>query len=93
MAAKVDAARSIVREFFYGIMCLYHSDSPSRSCSGNSSDAIYIGYYESWSKAKECDVVLPENINVKPWTVSLVPIILWPHAHHLAAFVLFLCSY
>ncbi|KAK9559948.1 hypothetical protein V6Z77_005582 [Aspergillus fumigatus] len=32
------------------------------------SSAVYIGYYEGWNPERPCDVVLPENINVKPWT-------------------------
>ncbi|KAL5337119.1 hypothetical protein BJX70DRAFT_399926 [Aspergillus crustosus] len=38
------------------------------SCSGRSSEGIYIGYYEGWNPQRSCDVVLPENINVSPWT-------------------------
>ncbi|OGM41754.1 bacteriodes thetaiotaomicron symbiotic chitinase [Aspergillus bombycis] len=38
------------------------------SCSGTSSEAMYIGYYEGWNPDRPCDVVLPENINVNPWT-------------------------
>ncbi|KAE8310127.1 hypothetical protein BDV41DRAFT_400350 [Aspergillus transmontanensis] len=38
------------------------------SCSGTSSEAVYIGYYEGWNSQHPCDVVLPEDINVSPWT-------------------------
>ncbi|KAL5365893.1 bacteriodes thetaiotaomicron symbiotic chitinase [Aspergillus floccosus] len=38
------------------------------SCSGTSSEAIYIGYYEGWNPKRPCDVILPEDINVSPWT-------------------------
>ena len=41
-----------------------------RSCSGQSSAAVYIGYYEGWNPQHPCDVVLPEDINVFPWTVG-----------------------
>ncbi|PYH91865.1 glycoside hydrolase [Aspergillus ellipticus CBS 707.79] len=38
------------------------------SCSGTSSDAVYIGYYEAWSYQHPCDVILPSKIDVSPWT-------------------------
>ncbi|OJK02479.1 glycoside hydrolase family 18 protein [Aspergillus aculeatus ATCC 16872] len=38
------------------------------SCNGDSSNAIYVGYYESWNYEHACDVLLPENIDVDPWT-------------------------
>ncbi|GFN17067.1 bacteriodes thetaiotaomicron symbiotic chitinase [Aspergillus tubingensis] len=38
------------------------------TCSASSSEAVYIGYYEGWNPTHPCDVVLPENINVDPWT-------------------------
>ncbi|KAL3428704.1 bacteriodes thetaiotaomicron symbiotic chitinase [Aspergillus tetrazonus] len=38
------------------------------SCSGQSTQDIYIGYYEGWNSQRLCDVVLPEDINVAPWT-------------------------
>jgi hypothetical protein len=41
----------------------------SSSCSGQSTQDIYIGYYEGWNSQRLCDVVLPEDINVAPWTV------------------------
>ncbi|KAJ5710536.1 hypothetical protein N7488_004692 [Penicillium malachiteum] len=40
----------------------------TQSCSGESSDAVYIGYYEAWSYQHPCDVVLPSDIDVTPWT-------------------------
>lgn len=43
---------------------------PYRSCSGTSSDKRYMAYYESWSPERPCDVVVPSDINVEPWTVS-----------------------
>ncbi|KAL4867386.1 glycoside hydrolase superfamily [Aspergillus spectabilis] len=38
------------------------------SCGGQSTRDIYIGYYESWNRNRPCDVILPERINVQPWT-------------------------
>ncbi|KAL5041333.1 hypothetical protein BDW71DRAFT_201451 [Aspergillus fruticulosus] len=38
------------------------------SCSGTSSDARYIGYYEAWNYQRPCDNILPSNIDVEPWT-------------------------
>ncbi|KAJ9297889.1 CAZyme family GH18 [Paecilomyces variotii] len=41
---------------------------PEPSCSGESSSAVYIGYYEAWNYQHLCDVLLPSNIDVTPWT-------------------------
>ncbi|KAL4877577.1 hypothetical protein BJY04DRAFT_230539 [Aspergillus karnatakaensis] len=56
-------------EDFCGSGCQSGCDVISEStCSGTSSEAVYIGYYEGWNPDRACDVVLPENINVAPWT-------------------------
>jgi GH18 family chitinase len=40
-----------------------------RSCSGGSSSSVRtIGYYESWSTERACDVWQPETINPNLWT-------------------------
>ncbi|KAH8799635.1 glycoside hydrolase family 18 protein [Xylogone sp. PMI_703] len=38
------------------------------SCSGVSSDQRTIGYYESWSRTRPCDVWEPEDIDPTLWT-------------------------
>ncbi|KAF7159650.1 hypothetical protein CNMCM5623_005030 [Aspergillus felis] len=54
---------------FCGSGCQSGCDAVNEpSCSGTSSEAIYVGYYEGWNPQRPCDVVLPENINVSPWT-------------------------
>ncbi|PLB44327.1 bacteriodes thetaiotaomicron symbiotic chitinase [Aspergillus steynii IBT 23096] len=56
-------------EEFCGSGCQSGCDPVNQpSCSGSSSEAVYIGYYEGWNPNRPCDVVLPENINVNPWT-------------------------
>ncbi|KAH2844254.1 hypothetical protein KXW36_009664, partial [Aspergillus fumigatus] len=56
-------------EDFCGSGCQSGCDAVNEPfCSGTSSEAIYIGYYEGWNPQRPCDVVLPENINVNPWT-------------------------
>jgi chitinase len=39
-----------------------------RSCSGSSSDAKIIGYYESWAYKRKCNAWAPENIDAGVWT-------------------------
>ncbi|RAL14681.1 bacteriodes thetaiotaomicron symbiotic chitinase [Aspergillus homomorphus CBS 101889] len=55
-------------EDFCGTGCQSGCDKVNEPCSGTSSEAVYVGYYEGWNPTRSCDVVLPENINVKPWT-------------------------
>ncbi|EEQ88507.2 bacteriodes thetaiotaomicron symbiotic chitinase [Blastomyces dermatitidis ER-3] len=38
------------------------------SCSGTSTRARYIGYFESWNYDRICDMLHPSKINTKPWT-------------------------
>ncbi|KAL3476522.1 hypothetical protein BJX99DRAFT_270507 [Aspergillus californicus] len=56
-------------EEFCGTDCQSHCGAVTEpSCSGTSSDARYIGYYEAWNYQHPCDNILPSNIDVEPWT-------------------------
>ncbi|EAW14096.1 bacteriodes thetaiotaomicron symbiotic chitinase [Aspergillus clavatus NRRL 1] len=57
-------------ELFCGTGCQSGCEAVNKpSCSGTSSDAIYMGYYEGWNPTQRmCDILLPQDINVTPWT-------------------------
>ncbi|KAL4734493.1 hypothetical protein BDV11DRAFT_212744 [Aspergillus similis] len=56
-------------EEFCGTDCQSNCGAATEpSCSGSSSDARYIGYYEAWNYQRPCDNILPSNIDVEPWT-------------------------
>lgn len=54
---------------FCGKGCQNNCDAVKRpGGSGNSARARTIGYYESWSYARDCDSVAPEDIQASLWT-------------------------
>ncbi|KAJ9211204.1 CAZyme family GH18 [Paecilomyces variotii] len=56
-------------EDFCGTGCQSNCDAVTEpSCSGTSSEAVYIGYYEAWNYQHPCDVIHPSDIDVAPWT-------------------------
>ncbi|KAL4938539.1 hypothetical protein BDV06DRAFT_215028 [Aspergillus oleicola] len=54
---------------FCGKGCQSGCDAVNQpSCAGTSSEQVYAGYYEAWNYQRPCDVIIPENIDVVPWT-------------------------